>query len=413
MNKCNVCPTSGGTAGTTREEVPGVDPGCSSTGKGKAREGHAKHYGADWRRRGGEDQKSGSTPGKRHGNDKAQWRKRGGENRKPGAPPGMSAPRVVPIDKKGKGPRKPSGYKPTGRQTGQVALNASVMDMAARTAGLEDALRDMRVDAEEMAQERLRLASEQKKMEEEAAKLALEAEVERIRQSRRMLFHSWECSYRDNDVDCNHLFFWACWLGYVLYLIFCSRWVSILFLGMEVPAFFSMLRTFLYVAWYWHLLLIPVSVLGDMWIAVRKGRVWLGCTGLNHYRFLNWVDSSAADMRQDTISMGQLKHIDPMLFKVGYSWSFLGVTWEYSETIASFELLTQLTAHRNLEVDSDDKVAYDRIKWTSMTMNSVNLDRDLSIFPDGAVPAQTCLLGYALFCQARCRVKGFPRPSLH
>jgi len=104
------------------------------------------------------------------------------------------------------------------------------------------------------------------------------------------------------------------------------------------------------------------------------------------YKFSHFVDHTHGDMRADSISLGELKHLRAEYAIFNYYRPWTGRPWDLRSLLGmsvdrflvSLELFTQLTTASVMDLNSGDAVAWEKIKYTSKSLHSINLDRLLT-----------------------------------
>jgi len=139
------------------------------------------------------------------------------------------------------------------------------------------------------------------------------------------------------------------------------------------------------------------------------------------YRFLRFVDHDHDDERADSISLGKLKHKEAIYAMFSYTRPWTGKPWDFRSMIGvpsdvfmvSCELLTQLTTASVMDLNAGDGLTWEKIKYTSKSVHSVNIDRALTYEKHHVVP-NTQLLALACYrnlCYDRSE-HVFPLPLL-
>ncbi len=123
------------------------------------------------------------------------------------------------------------------------------------------------------------------------------------------------------------------------------------------------------------------------------------------YRFIEFCDGPAVDMRADVISNIEMKHDDPKY-----------ALFEYSRTGAearkikvSLELLAQLTHANVIQVKGNDQIVAERIRYAAARVQTVNLNRYDLVF-NNPVIQDTCLVAYAIYRQMKDAQEYCPFP---
>jgi hypothetical protein len=118
------------------------------------------------------------------------------------------------------------------------------------------------------------------------------------------------------------------------------------------------------------------------------------------------------DLRSDSVAVGKLVHMDAKFCYVGYKrWDVMRARFSKTDRFKiSVEMLVQLTTAANLDLNAKPDVAWERIRFCSKNMNSVNLDRYDALRHEHVVQ-QTQLVAFAMFrdMQFRRRMHSFPR----
>lgn len=129
--------------------------------------------------------------------------------------------------------------------------------------------------------------------------------------------------------------------------------------------------------------------------------------GTSTVHFVAWYgDIPKGDRRPDSLSLGALKHDDPMLGYVSYA------HWPYSalfrnNRLISFELLTHLTTLANMDPRLSDKDVWERLTQCARTCHSVNIPRELSLL-GFSVPSDTVEVAFFMFKALRSRAPVSP-----
>lgn len=92
------------------------------------------------------------------------------------------------------------------------------------------------------------------------------------------------------------------------------------------------------------------------------------------YHSVSPVQSQKNDARADVLSLGDIKHPEPLIHKVGYHHSTLWSS-KYKELTVSMELLAQISTSINLDLAYTEELAWQHIRHSANHFQSVNLDR--------------------------------------
>jgi len=112
----------------------------------------------------------------------------------------------------------------------------------------------------------------------------------------------------------------------------------------------------------------------------------------------------ATDQRADSISLGELKHLDPQLATVVHNvydyshWTsiVLGPTVNTRKSIISFEMLSQCVTSSGLSLLSDDAVTLERMNTTLSNLHSVNVNRRLSAYYNDHIVPNTTVIAHLM-----------------
>lgn len=91
--------------------------------------------------------------------------------------------------------------------------------------------------------------------------------------------------------------------------------------------------------------------------------------------FRRWVPRSLRDLRADGSSLRENKHADAMYAEV---WHTVGLSHGRSKTVSrlvSFELLSQITLPKNMDVRATAALTWERLWHTATTVQNLNVDR--------------------------------------
>lgn len=117
------------------------------------------------------------------------------------------------------------------------------------------------------------------------------------------------------------------------------------------------------------------------------------------------------DGRADGISMGALKHFDPIFATVevetyDYTYGF----FRKEQKMVSLELLAQILIPANIKLTADDKTVFAKMQQTVSTLNSLNYNKYLAVSCE-YVPQNTLVLAFAMFRHMKegLRHQNFPR----
>jgi len=91
--------------------------------------------------------------------------------------------------------------------------------------------------------------------------------------------------------------------------------------------------------------------------------------------FRRWVPRSLRDLRADGSSLRENKHADAMYAEI---WHTVGLSYGRSKTVSrlvSFELLSQITLPKNMDVRATAALTWERLWHTATTVQNLNVDR--------------------------------------
>lgn len=117
------------------------------------------------------------------------------------------------------------------------------------------------------------------------------------------------------------------------------------------------------------------------------------------YRFgrLETMWPSDKDGRADGISMGKLRHMDPMIVPVKFRVLSRDGNWEKGTRRVSLELLSQVLHHKNIKASLDAETVFEKMQFTAVALNSVNLDRYDPLFSKESISCNTMEVAHALY----------------
>lgn len=114
----------------------------------------------------------------------------------------------------------------------------------------------------------------------------------------------------------------------------------------------------------------------------------------------DWIEGG--DLRADVISLGKLKHLNPLRVKCFYSvQAKYGFQWYWTERRkadleVSLELICQISTSVNLSLSSEEKLVWQRIEQFANHYQNINLDR-YEILENKYVVQDSCLVAYGLW----------------
>lgn len=105
-------------------------------------------------------------------------------------------------------------------------------------------------------------------------------------------------------------------------------------------------------------------------------------TWAERFKVIEWYDHNPEDLRADSISLSDLKHTPKyakVLHTVRGKWAIFPFQHRTTELIVSLEVVSQLSVASNLSPLSTDEITAERIFHSGRTLQSVNLDRYLTL----------------------------------
>jgi hypothetical protein len=158
---------------------------------------------------------------------------------------------------------------------------------------------------------------------------------------------------------------------------------------------------------YW-LMRYVILHLVSLWLALIFVWIYLRLRRDHKYKFKRFTNEEHPDVRADAIALGEMKHVEPTLAEFtynnpfqGFTWLFNGLgwasrcSWRHDTILISLEMLAQLSVAENMELDADDTIVWERVKYKAKCMHSVNIDRYIALYEDSIVQ-NTCIVALAL-----------------
>ena len=313
-------------------------------------------------------------------------------------------------DTRGNKPKKewkPRGGSGTRSATSDVAITASVADALDKLKGLEDAVKEIKKDP----------IVPIKKDDDKLPVYEVDWETKEVLKSRfGFELHDFDMGFGITTLHKFVLVLWACCFS-------CFIWQSSLLVNVII-LILEILGLPLYV-WYAHdmcLFLIIASTTSLVLYFLIRRFYWLASE--DHSVIERWrlVDTVAyaplspidKDGRADGISMGALKHNNPILATVEVeTYDYKAGFFRRTKMMVSLEILAQILVPSNMLLTTTEDVILAKMQQTVRTLNSVNYGRYLAEAGD-YVPQQTLIMAFAIYkhMKEQTRHLNFPRGGM-
>ncbi len=313
-------------------------------------------------------------------------------------------------------PRQTKAGNPKARRSkngrdrgGYKALITAVTDAESNSAGLKDALREQSEEThiQQEANMHLRrdLTETQRVLKEAEEKLGVKrSEIDLKHSDSRKTFR---CQWTDSTAQSYKT------------LILLAVLLPVMFVG---AALYLGLLEILLQQYMCTLFVIyeGLAVLLDRYLCTKRGcRAIFSARATHSYSTLEMKDWDDVDRRADTMSLRELKHVDPKYGVVKYTHTLNGRNVRRDAfgdlapsnlMLISFELLSQLTTPLVM-LARDQVTAWDRMEASAKSTHTINIDKDL--FTTGCdVVGNTLQVAHGLWLQNHEARLGHFRPTL-
>jgi hypothetical protein len=138
------------------------------------------------------------------------------------------------------------------------------------------------------------------------------------------------------------------------------------------------------------------------------------------YTITEYIDGDEADVRADSMSLQELKHMDAQyaMVRVGIKTQDLPPLYKNEEMLVSLELMAQIMAADTICTEVTDPEMFSRFLHRARTCHTVNINKYLSLNGGIDVVGNTCRLAFALWSDRKSntvqdfRLKGAATGSL-
>lgn len=197
-------------------------------------------------------------------------------------------------------------------------------------------------------------------------------------------------------------------------LFFLSYWISPIYRWLNISPLIGV--GFWAYTWSYVVRLLVGRLLASLVFRYVPAWLFSNYSVVETHRAIAKGKSHTEDLRADTISLGELKHVEPMLITVE-CWTCTPVYWWFwhwkrTEYVASMELLTQIKTAAQANLTCDNKTVFTKLYHAAKSTHSVNINRYRTLMFEDAVEG-TAILAYAMHRRTLQQFENlnFPRPQ--